>query len=751
MTKVIFLITLLLLLACERNTDVSGTVDETHTVIALEGHVYNSLGAGASDVSVYIPKTNFSTTTDSSGFYSLKISAGSVNEFPGGIDSIEQKLLFSNQSSLLDSIALDSWVGTMPQVILTQRNISGTIVGDVTHIHKIFMHISLNNNVQVPVELWLNSLTKEYSGFWYTSKLVLSDSVMLNISVVNTHGHVLSESPKLQVGHLAGDIGFPAIVIGSKPNVFELQIKGEFKIGTVLRGEYSYLDSEGDPEEGTQYRWYKNDELIIGASTLEYICQPSDSGAYISFEVVPSASTGFYLVGDPLKVTSNQPVSSTSKPQLTNVLIEGNANQGGTLIGRYEIVAENGELEYLNNYQWYRAGIKNIDGQLFEDGEWELISDATDTIYTIQYADSGKVVHFEVTPVAMTNIGVLDTGQSLASFHFENSVVVTGWNVPDVHNVNISKRGENLIAHYQYSDSDNDLEGETQFQWYRNDTAITDALDSVYVLTKLDTSATIGVTVKPIAATGVNLIGIVRSATLPYFGTVIDERDGWIYRTVIIGGYTWLAENLNYSGNDGEANKEDSIGYCYNAATNTDFQTNSYCDIYGRLYTYYQATGYSEDVDVFIPSPNTPVQGLCLDGWHIALQKEWHDLWYMLEESNETNSALLLSGNLWDHESDTQNLLGFSALPAGVSFNSPDSTLSYSEERNSEYEGQYASWWAGSELVSYTNPITGSWNRWGGHLIFSVTNVFTGFAEYESAGSNKNVGRSIRCVKDHSF
>ncbi|MBR4784100.1 MAG: hypothetical protein IK012_02465 [Fibrobacter sp.] len=98
------------------------------------------------------------------------------------------------------------------------------------------------------------------------------------------------------------------------------------------------------------------------------------------------------------------------------------------------------------------------------------------------------------------------------------------------------------------------------------------------------------------------------------YGTLTDTRDGKTYKTVEVDGVTWMAENLNYAGNEvGES-------VCFNDDDN-------FCKIYGRLYSRDAAMNSSDCA--FKGSCNLgsdPIQGVCPDGWHIPTKSEAQDL-----------------------------------------------------------------------------------------------------------------------------
>ena len=122
----------------------------------------------------------------------------------------------------------------------------------------------------------------------------------------------------------------------------------------------------------------------------------------------------------------------------------------------------------------------------------------------------------------------------------------------------------------------------------------------------------------------------VKSSSSIVKGSLVDERDGQIYKTVTIGNQTWMAENLNF---------ETDNSYCYN-------DTASYCAKYGRLYTW------------------TATKKLCPNSWHLPDTTEWNALFINVGGMSWAGEKLK-SASGWADNGNGVDAYGFSALPAG--------------------------------------------------------------------------------------
>lgn len=199
------------------------------------------------------------------------------------------------------------------------------------------------------------------------------------------------------------------------------------------------------------------------------------------------------------------------------------------------------------------------------------------------------------------------------------------------------------------------------------------------------------------------------------FGEFTDERDGHVYKTVVIGNQKWMAQNLNF-----EYRVNDSI---YQNECNA---TDGNCDLIGRDYTW---AAVMDSAGVFsqngancggptVCTPIYPVRGVCPEGWHVPDITEYHTMMLYAATAN-LDAKKLLSEKGW-HEPGT-NDYGFSMLP--------DSLYA----RSGLFDAVFI--WTSTEQDDY--------------------DVYTFYASPDGVSlfnrSNKTVPKQLRCVNDTLF
>lgn len=194
------------------------------------------------------------------------------------------------------------------------------------------------------------------------------------------------------------------------------------------------------------------------------------------------------------------------------------------------------------------------------------------------------------------------------------------------------------------------------------------------------------------------------------YGTVTDN-DGNTYKTIRIGGQTWMAENLRTTKlKDGTA-----IALMTDAVGWTNLTTPGYTwyggnsDVYGALYNWHTVkTGK-----------------LCPDEWHVPSDSDWTILIDHLGGEDLAGTKLKEAGiTHWLSPNPvTANESGFTALPGG--FRNLNGT--YSNVR------RYGYWWSSTE-----RSASDSWAR----------SLYFGYNNSDRVSSSIKSGFSVRCVKN---
>jgi uncharacterized protein (TIGR02145 family) len=255
-------------------------------------------------------------------------------------------------------------------------------------------------------------------------------------------------------------------------------------------------------------------------------------------------------------------------------------------------------------------------------------------------------------------------------------------------------------------------------------------IDSIAFNTQRDTMQVYYPKGKPAIKFKVSDVDSVQFSAGLNYGTLVDSRDGQVYKTIVIGSQTWMAQNLNYGtyiskGSLSATLQSGAQKFCYNdAAIN--------CTIDGGLYQWHTAMGYTSSCATNNSCTSHTIigihhQGICPEGWHVPKPEEWNILQVYLGGSTIAGSKMKLNntGNTsWDTLTyNTGNSFGFSGLPVGCR----------REDGSFNNRRFYAFFWGTTQL--------------------DLLDAYTHILMYDKSGllgahNDKKDGFSLRCVKD---
>jgi len=178
-------------------------------------------------------------------------------------------------------------------------------------------------------------------------------------------------------------------------------------------------------------------------------------------------------------------------------------------------------------------------------------------------------------------------------------------------------------------------------------------------------------------------------------GTFVDERDNSVYKWVKINNQIWMAENLNYTIENGS--------WCYE---NDD----SNCLKYGRLYDWSSANL------------------ACPDGWRLPWTEDFEELLnYVCADGSNAVVHLTANGNY-----------GFNAIPVG--YKSRKGNYRFSEIHTS-------GWWTAVKTIDINNELM---------KFYSVDEIndladlllYVSFASINFSQAHVSDAYSVRCIKN---
>lgn len=193
-------------------------------------------------------------------------------------------------------------------------------------------------------------------------------------------------------------------------------------------------------------------------------------------------------------------------------------------------------------------------------------------------------------------------------------------------------------------------------------------------------------------------------------GSMTDSRDNRVYRTVVIGTQTWMAENLAYlpsvNGKDDESRTDAKYYvYGYDGTSVSEAKATSEYTAYGVLYNWPAA------------------MAACPAGWHLPSDAEWTVLETYVGGAKTAGIELKSVSGWKAGDSTGVDTYGFSALPGGV-FSAP----------YFKYVLLNGEWWTATAE--------------GGDPNADSRRMFYSYADVLKSSYSKDIGYSVRCLQD---
>jgi sugar lactone lactonase YvrE len=239
----------------------------------------------------------------------------------------------------------------------------------------------------------------------------------------------------------------PVVILNSPPRATNVNLSPlSPKATDPLVASYTYADSDGDAQQGTELRWYRNDaEVTELAGQLTVPAGTAKAGETWYFTVKPKDGVAFGPV-----VTSTSVIVGSSAPVATALQITPFAPSAqDALVANYLYSDPDGEPESGSEFNWYRngtlvaslAGLKTVPARTARKGEaWS----------------------FSVRPRDGASFGAMQT----------SATVTLGNTVPSASNATLNpaqpRTEDALQAVYTYVDLDGDAQSGSELRWYRN-------------------------------------------------------------------------------------------------------------------------------------------------------------------------------------------------------------------------------------------------------------------------------------------
>ncbi len=334
-------------------------------------------------------------------------------------------------------------------------------------------------------------------GFWYDNNLLADPSIIDgtgNIIDALDNANFLTTTDIAGIKHYTAGAN-EYLTVGTKGDIVIVDVTGATDLSNVTIDDTVrvILGTDPSPEWGTPYG-YGQEEAVLA----------NPDGSYAIF----SLSGDRYI----------KAIATDGAPTAIDLKLTGSPVAGEIKTAEYTYIDMYGDLEATSEIKWY------IADDAIGTNIAEITANAGNFSYTLDAADAGKYISFTILPVAAT--GTVSNPLHLATSVPFGPVLATE-TAPVAANTAIAGANEVfevLTASYDFSDAGSDLEGDSDYRWYRtDDDAGTNAVEIAsgsltYTIQPDDAGKYVMFVVTPASATGWPLVG---DADTAYTSTTI--------------------------------------------------------------------------------------------------------------------------------------------------------------------------------------------------------------------------------------
>ncbi|HYI02998.1 PKD domain-containing protein [Hyalangium sp.] len=218
----------------------------------------------------------------------------------------------------------------------------------------------------------------------------------------------------------------------------------------TLVASYTYLDADGDPETGSEIRWFRNGveaTVYLGLVNLPASATTKGESWYVTVKPRDGLDFGQQATSAPVLILN-------TPPRATNVNLSPLSPRAtDALVASYTYVDPDDDAQQGTELRWFR-------------NDTEVGSLLNQSIVPANTARAGETWYFTVRPKDGVAFGVLVTSTS----------VIVGSSAPVATALQITPFApttlDPLVANYLYSDPDGEPESGSELEWQRDGTPV---------------------------------------------------------------------------------------------------------------------------------------------------------------------------------------------------------------------------------------------------------------------------------------